>query len=73
MRREEIPNDVIISTTPAGLREIVKCLSEAAPILVDQSGDFPAYTVDADRLDRARELAKQMLGDFERINKRKPR
>lgn len=69
VQRADIPNDIIIQCTPAGLREIIQCLSGAEPIMVRPSGEFPAYVVDADRLDRARNLASKMLDDFERINR----
>lgn len=66
--RKEIPANIIISCAPANLRELLECLSKAEPIMMTPSGDFPAYIVDADKVDRARDLAKQMLEDFNRIN-----
>jgi len=67
-QRADIPSDIIIQCTPADLREIIRCLSGAEPIMVRPSGEFPAYVVDADRLDRVRNLASKMLDDFVRIN-----
>lgn len=71
MKRSEIPADIVVSCAPEHLRKAVRCLEGAEPIMMEPSGEFPAYIVHADKLDELRELLNHMLADFERVNQPK--
>ncbi len=69
MDRKHIPKDIIVGSAHHDLKQILDKLHQAEPIMVQPSGEWPAYVIDADVLDAAKEVVERMLGDFKRFNR----